>query len=114
MDSAREKMLLEWMLKYGVREGDPLLGIVELLGMSALAGETKSQACPLLKFEELRQLMLHAERHYNGLNGLLIETSTLLRERGGGPGAPAITGVVQALVGAGLALSGFWAGRWLQ
>ncbi len=114
MDSAREKMLLEWMLKYGVREGDPLLGIVELLGMSALAGETKSQACPLLKFEELRQLMLHAERHYNGLNGLLIETSTLLRERGGGPGAPAITGVIQALVGAGLALSGFWAGRWLQ
>ena len=114
MDSAREKMLLEWMLKYGVREGDPLLGIVELLGMSALAGETKSQACPLLKFEELRQLMLHAERHYHGLNGLLIETSTLLRERGGGPGAPAITGVVQALVGAGLALSGFWAGRWLQ
>ena len=114
MDSAREKMLLEWMLKYGVREGDPLLGIVELLGMSALAGETKSQACPLLKFEDLRQLMLHAERHYNGLNGLLIETSTLLRERGGGPGAPAITGVVQALVGAGLALSGFWAGRWLQ
>jgi hypothetical protein len=114
MDSAREKMLLEWMLKYGVREGDPLLGIVELLGMSVLAGETKSQACPLLKFEELRQLMLHAERHYNGLNGLLIETSTLLRERGGGPGAPAITGVVQALVGAGLALSGFWAGRWLQ
>jgi hypothetical protein len=58
--------------------------------------------------------MLHAERHYTGLNGLLIETSTLLRERGGGPGAPAITGVVQALVGAGLALSGFWAGRWLQ
>ena len=114
MDSAREKMLLEWMLKYGVREGDPLLGIVELLGMSALAGETKSQACPLLKFEELRQLMLHAERHYNGLNGLLIETSTLLRERVVRPGAPAITGVVQALVGAGLALSGFWAGRWLQ
>jgi hypothetical protein len=114
MDSAREKMLLKWMLKYGVREGDPLLGIVELLGMSALAGETKSQACPLLKFEELRQLMLHAERHYNGLNGLLIETSTLLRERVVRPGAPAITGVVQALVGAGLALSGFWAGRWLQ
>jgi hypothetical protein len=114
MDSAREKMLLEWMLKYGVREGDPLLGIVELLGMSVLAGETKSQACPLLKFEELRQLMLQAERHYNGLNGLLIETSTLLRERVVRPGAPAITGVVQALVGAGLALSGFWAGRWLQ
>ena len=114
MDSAREKMMLEWKLKYGVREGDPLLGIVELLAMSALAGETKSQACPLLKFEELRQLMLHSERHYNALNGLLIETSTLLRERGGGPGAPAITGVVQALVGAGLALSGFWAGRWLQ
>ena len=113
MDSAREKMMLEWKLKYGVREGDPLLGIVELLDKSALAGETNGAACPLLKFEELRQLMLHAERHYNGLNGLLIETSTLLRERGGGPGAPAITGVVQALVGAGLALSGFWAGRWL-
>ena len=114
MDSAREKMMLEWKLKYGVREGDPLLGIVELLDKSALAGETKSQACPLLKFEELRQLMLHAERHYDGLNGLLIETSTLLRERVVRPGAPAITGVVQALVGAGLALSGFWAGRWLQ
>ena len=114
MDSAREKMLLEWMLKYGVREGDPLLGIVELLDISVLAVETNGAGCPLLKFEELRQLMLHAERHYTGLNGLLIETSTLLRERVGLPGAPAITSVVQALVGAGLVLSGFWAGRWLQ